>query len=305
MFHLTTHSFFKALLFLGAGSVIHGMSGEQDIRFMGGLRKKMPVTFITFLIGTAAISGIPLLSGFFSKDEIMAKAFEHNPLIWGVLLIATCFTALYMFRLFFLTFYGEFRGTEDQKHHLHESPSTMTIPLMVLAVLSAIGGYIGLPPFLGISHGLEKYLHPVLKDIDSMVHHEELSHSTEIILIAVTTALVFAMLFLARSRFIKSNANEIPAENERTGFGKILAHKYYVDEIYDMLIVRPIQALSNLIYRFLELGFVDGIVNGVGTAVTRGGQYIRLMQTGNIGFYIFAMVTGIIVLLLVNIFLVR
>ncbi|RYD80950.1 MAG: NADH-quinone oxidoreductase subunit L, partial [Sphingobacteriales bacterium] len=179
MFHLTTHAFFKALLFLGAGSVIHGMSGEQDIRFMGGLRKKMPVTFITFLVGTAAISGIPLLSGFFSKDEIMAKAFEHNPVIWVVLLITTCITALYMFRLLFLTFYGEFRGTDDQKHHLHESPATMTIPLIALAVLSAVGGFIGLPPFLGISHALEKYLHPVLADIEHLAPHAHMSHTVE------------------------------------------------------------------------------------------------------------------------------
>ncbi len=306
MFHLTTHAFFKALLFLGAGSVIHGMSGEQDIRFMGGLRKKMPVTFITFLIGTAAISGIPLLSGFFSKDEIMAKAFEHNPVIWVILLVTASITALYMFRLLFLTFYGDFRGTEDQRHHLHESPSTMTMPLIVLAILSAIGGFMGLPHFLGISHGLDNYLHPVLADLDKIgFHASHLSVSTELILMSITTALVFVMLFIARSMFIKSDAKQIPAETEQTGFMRVLANKYYVDEIYDLLIVRPLHFFSGIIHRFLEKGFIDGIVNGVGTAVTRGGHYIRFVQTGNIGFYLLAMVTGIIVLLLVNIFLVR
>ncbi|MGZ5303374.1 MAG: NADH-quinone oxidoreductase subunit L [Bacteroidia bacterium] len=306
MFHLTTHAFFKALLFLGAGSVIHGMSGEQDIRFMGGLRKKMPITFITFLIGTAAISGIPLLSGFFSKDEIMAKAFEHGPAIWVILLVTASITALYMFRLLFLTFYGQFRGTEEQRHHLHESPSTMTIPLMVLAVLSAIGGFIGLPHFLGVPHALDNYLHPILADLDTLGHHAaHLSVSTELILMTITTAMVFVMLFIARSRFIKSDAKEIPAESEQTGFMRVLANKYYVDEIYEFLIVNPLHFFSGIMHRFVDNGLIDGVVNGVGILVTRTGQYVRYVQTGNIGFYIFAMVAGIIVLLLVNIFLVR
>ncbi|HSZ72794.1 MAG TPA: NADH-quinone oxidoreductase subunit L, partial [Cytophagaceae bacterium] len=151
-FHVMTHAFFKALMFLGAGSVIHAMSGEQDIRFMGGLRKKLPITFITFMIGTLAISGIPPFAGFFSKDEILAAAYEHSPVLWALGILGAMFTTFYMFRLVFLTFFGEFRGTSDQAHHLHESPWAMTVPLMLLAFLSTFGGFLGVPQVLGGSN---------------------------------------------------------------------------------------------------------------------------------------------------------
>jgi NADH-quinone oxidoreductase subunit L len=152
MFHVMTHAFFKALLFLGAGSVIHAMSNEQDMRFMGGLKKYIPITHATFLIGTLAISGFPLLSGMISKDEILVAAFAKNPVYWVILFALAAMTATYMFRLYYLTFHGEFRGTEDQKHHLHESPSNMTLPLIVLAILSVLGGFINLPHFIGHGH---------------------------------------------------------------------------------------------------------------------------------------------------------
>ena len=163
VFHLITHAFFKALLFLGAGSVIHAMGGEQDIRKMGGLKKYVPITYMTFLVGTIAISGIPPFSGFFSKDEILAHAFQVNPIFWVLGVLGSMMTTFYMFRLFYLTFMGTFRGTEDQKHHLHESPKTMTIPLIVLSVLAIVAGFIGIPHVLGGSHWLEHFLATVFK----------------------------------------------------------------------------------------------------------------------------------------------
>ncbi|HEX8350978.1 MAG TPA: NADH-quinone oxidoreductase subunit L, partial [Hymenobacter sp.] len=160
MFHVLTHAFFKALMFLGAGSVIHAMSNEQDMRHMGGLRKALPITFITFLVGCLAIAGIPPFAGFFSKDEILSHVYEHNKLMWAIGLFTSFLTAFYMFRLLFLTFFGEFRGTEEQKHHLHESPATMTLPLIILAVLAAVGGFMGAPMILG-KHYLADYLAPI------------------------------------------------------------------------------------------------------------------------------------------------
>src|SRR4051812_3707660 len=160
VFHVTTHAFFKALLFLGAGSVIHAMGGEQDIRRMGGLSGKIRITFVTMLIGTIAISGIPPFSGFFSKDEILAHTYEHSKVLWLFGMIASMLTAFYMFRLLFLTFFGKFRGTHEQEHHLHESPSSMTVPLIVLAALSVIGGVLGLPEFWGMSNWMHHHLEP-------------------------------------------------------------------------------------------------------------------------------------------------
>ena len=181
VFHLVTHAFFKALLFLGAGSVIHALHGEQDIRNMGGLKKLIPVTYLTFILAALAISGFPLLSGFFSKDEILAHAFEQNKLVWIILFISSLLTAFYMFRLVFLTFFNNFRGTEETKHHIHESPWTMTLPLIILCVLSVVGGLIGLPAVFDVSHLLGTYLSAVTEPSASLIHHGEmLSHSLEI-----------------------------------------------------------------------------------------------------------------------------
>ena len=185
VFHVMTHAFFKALLFLGAGSVIHAMSGEQDIRSMGGLKKYLPITHLTFLLGTLAIVGFPGFSGFFSKDEILAHAYEQNKILWFIGILTAAMTTFYMFRLYFLTFKGDFRGTHDQEHHLHESPKSMTIPLVVLAVLSVVGGFIGIPEVLGGTHFLEEFLNPVFEDSSfRMVHH--LSESAELMLMAVS-----------------------------------------------------------------------------------------------------------------------
>ncbi|MGL5892482.1 MAG: NADH-quinone oxidoreductase subunit L, partial [Bacteroidia bacterium] len=203
VFHVTTHAFFKALLFLGAGSVIHAMSGEQDIRRMGGLRKHLPITHLTFLLGTIAISGIPPFSGFFSKDEILAGTFEEHKIHWILGLAASMMTAFYMFRLYFLTFSGKFRGTDEQHHHLHESPKSMTIPLMVLAVLSVVGGAIGIPG----SHMLDHFLNP-----GSAGHHVDWAH--EILLMSIATILAVAAIFLAYTVYVKRET--LPAEKEES-----------------------------------------------------------------------------------------
>lgn len=300
-FHVTTHAFFKALLFLGAGSVIHAMGGEQDIRFMGGLKDKIPTTYKTFLIGTIAIAGIPPLAGFFSKDEILAFAFGRSPIIWALGAIASMVTAFYMFRLLFLTFFGEFRGSRHQLEHLHESPASMTIPLMVLAGLSIVGGFMGVPEVLGGSHWLKEYLSPVF-GISLSAEAAHLSHTTEYILMTVAVALAVGMILYAKSLYITKGV--LPEQNEIDikGYAKVLYHKYYIDELYDKFIVQPMSALSGFLYRFVEVKFVDGIVNGLGQLAMGVAQNLRLLQTGATGFYIFIMVISIIAALFLQVF---
>jgi len=302
VFHLITHAFFKALLFLGAGSVIHAMGGEQDIRKMGGLKKYVPITYMTFLVGTIAISGIPPFSGFFSKDEILAHAFEVNPIFWVLGVLGSMMTTFYMFRLFYLTFMGTFRGTEDQKHHLHESPKTMTIPLVVLAVLAVIAGFIGVPHVLGGNHWLEHFLAPVFKQSEIYAHGHKLTHATEYVLMGVTVTITILMILFARNKFVSKGF--VPADDSvKQGFiPRLLANKYYVDEFYNAIIVKPLNGLASFSYRFLELKGVDAIVNGAGKLVVFISGQARKLQTGNTGFYIFAMVIGILVILALNLF---
>lgn len=300
MFHLTTHAFFKALLFLGAGSVIHAMSGEQDIRNMGGLRRKLPLTFITFLAATLAISGIPPFAGFFSKDEILAKAFEANPVYYVIGIITAIFTAVYMFRLFYLTFYGKFRGTDEQAKHLHESPSTMTIPLIVLGILSVIGGFIGLPEVFGAGNALNNWLSPILSDVSKYRPETHgLSHTTEYILMGVSLLAVVGAILYARNKYIQNETTDITSPPQ--GLAKVLSNKYYIDEIYYAMVEKPLQGLSGIFYRIIDQNFIDGIVRGVSGLTVKLGSLVRLVQTGNIGFYLFAMVLGIILLILFNI----
>jgi NADH-quinone oxidoreductase subunit L len=295
VFHVMTHAFFKALLFLGSGSVIHAMGGEQDVRKMGGLGKHMKVTQITFLIGCLAIAGIPGLSGFFSKDEILASTFAGNKAIYVLGLIAAMMTAFYMFRVYTLTFAGKFRGTHEQEHHLHESPVAITIPLVVLAVLSIIGGYVGLPPVLSEHHVLSNFLGSSVTN--GGAHH--LEHSTEWILIAISSivAIVFSIAGFA--------ANRNPSFAPNTGLAKVLENKWYVDELYDAIVVRPLGALSNVMDRFVERMGIDGLVNGVGKTVRWSGDRVRLLQSGQVGFYIFVMVIGITVLFALSFFWIR
>jgi NADH-quinone oxidoreductase subunit L len=293
VFHVTTHAFFKALLFLGAGSVIHAMGGEQDMRKMGGLWKHLPITGKVMAIGTLAISGFPLLSGFFSKDEILAHTYEHSQILWFFGQVASILTAFYMFRLFFLTFFGNFRGTHEQEHHLHESPSTMTIPLIVLAVLSIFGGVLGLPEFWGTTNWFHHHLDPIIVHKNPSV----LNHTKEWTLMAIATLAALATIFFAYMVYIKNQILPETNDSKLSGFRKIVYHKYYVDEFYDLIIRKPLDAISSLFYKFFDLQVVDGVVNGVGSLVIGISSVVRKVQTGNIGFYIFSMVLGIIAIL--------
>lgn len=298
-FHVITHAFFKALLFLGAGSVIHAVSNEQDMRNMGGLRKKLPITFITMLIGTIAISGIPPFSGFFSKDEILAHAYEHSKLLWGLGVIGALFTSFYMFRMLFITFYGNFRGTEEQKHHLHESPGSMTVPLIILAVLSAIGGLIGVPEILGGHHWLQHFLQPVLSRSNALAHDTAaLDHSTEFILMGVSVAGALLAAVFAWVRYVGSKHIPLPDSAYRNVFARLSYNKFYIDELYDILITRPLNWCSVLFYRVVDTKIIDGVVNGIGRVTIVASRGIRLLQAGNVGFYIFMMIAGIVALLL-------
>ena len=299
MFHVMTHAFFKALLFLGSGSVIHAMSGEQDIRKMGNLRKALPITFFTFLIGTIAISGIPPFAGFFSKDEILAKAFEHNIIIWILAVIGAMMTAFYMFRLLFLTFMGNFRGTHEQEHHLHESPSLMTIPLIILAVLSIIGGFFNVPEVLGGSHWLESFLAPVIYHLPEHTEHAHLSHTTEYILMAISVGVSVFAIIAAYVTYV-SNKTIPGVDGTEAGIQKVLSHKYYVDEFYDNLVTRPLNFLSIATHRFVEVSGIDALVNFTGKGVVATGKYVRYFQSGNTGVYLISMVIGVILLIIFN-----
>lgn len=300
VFHVMTHAFFKALLFLGAGSVIHAMSGEQDIRNMGGLKKHLPVTFITFFIATLAISGIFPFAGFFSKDEILAHTFEHNKLLWFLGTITSAMTGFYMFRLFFLTFYGDFRGTKEQAHHLHESSKSMTIPLMVLAVLSVVGGFVGLPAAFHMPHFLEGFLEPVFADSDMKMLPVHMDHNTEITLMAIALGIALVMIYLAHSFYIKQKHVPVADGSEINPAQKVVYNKYYVDELYNVVFTKPLDWLSDKFYRFMELRFVDAIVNFVGDAVNWCSSMLRLLQTGSIAFYILIMVLSIALILFVK-----
>ncbi|TAH23783.1 MAG: NADH-quinone oxidoreductase subunit L [Cytophagales bacterium] len=298
LFHVVTHAFFKALLFLGAGSVIHAMSGEQDIRNMGGLSKKLPITFITFLLATLAISGIPPFAGFFSKDEILAHAFEKSPLLWGLGLVGALMTTFYMFRLFFLTFFGTFRGTEDQKHHLHESPLSMTIPLAVLALLSTIGGFIGIPEVLGGNNWFKHFLTPIISSTHSESHL--LSHSTEWILMGLSVGAVLLTIIITYIVYVSKKSIPSPDHSSEGVVHKLLSNKYYIDEIYESIFVKPMYQLSQLLHQFFDLKIIDGIVNGFGLTVNKTSARLKSIQDGSLGFYLFAMVGGIILILIFN-----
>jgi NADH-quinone oxidoreductase subunit L len=299
-FHVMTHAFFKALLFLGAGSVIHAMSDEQDIRKMGGLRKKLPITYLTFLIATIAISGIPPFAGFFSKDEILMHVFEHNKLMWALALVGSMMTAFYMFRLLFLTFFGTFRGTHQQEHHLHESPASMTVPLIVLAVLSVVGGFFNVPEVLHGSAKLAEFMYPLF-DGSRQVAPEafgeaHLSHSEEYMLMGVSVAAALISIMVAYNLYVSKKS--VPAaDGTETGLQKLIYNKYYVDEIYDAIFVKPTMILSTVFYAFVDGLIIDNLVEGVGRIVKSISKEARSLQNGTTGYYVFAMVMGIAVFL--------
>ena len=303
IFHLITHAFFKALLFLGSGSVIHGMHEEQDITKMGGLKNKMKVTFITFFIGSLAISGIPPLSGFFSKDEILYKTFTNIGIpFYAVGLITAAITAFYMFRLIALTFYGKPRY--DEKHvHPHESPSTMTLPLVILAFLSITGGLIGLPHFTGLPNLLEHWLEPVFKNAQSVLIsiHPESEHSTavELFLVVLSVAIASASVIYSFRKFSKQEKFE-----PESGIGKVLENKYYVDEAYDTLIVNPIQKTSsNFLWKIFDIKIIDGAVNGIAKYISNISFDWRKLQTGVIQDYTTVSVAGVIIIIVYLLFI--
>jgi NADH-quinone oxidoreductase subunit L len=301
VFHVMTHAFFKALLFLGAGSVIHAMGGEQDMRNMGGLKKYMGITHITFLLGCLAIAGMPPFSGFFSKDEILAAAYQKNPLLWGVGVLTAFMTAYYMFRLYAMTFQGKFRGTHEQEHHLHESPAAITFPLIVLAILAVIGGWVGIPEvFMHGGHRLESFLEPVFAPSNAIAKHtEHLSHTTEYVLMTASVIGALVMIIWAWGKFSKyENKGE-----EEKGLGKVLANKWYVDEFYDTIIVKPVMSVARYLNNVIEKTVVDGFVNGVGRAVNYGSRQVRLLQSGQVGNYVLLMVIGVLVLFIIQLFL--
>jgi len=301
-FHVITHAFFKALLFLGAGSVIHAMSNEQDMRNMGGLKKKLPVTYLTMMIGTIAIAGLPPFSGFFSKDEILAHVFESNKIFWLIAVIGAMFTAFYMFRMMYLTFSGKFRGTTEQEHHLHESPASMTVPLIVLAILSALGGLIGVPEVFGGSHWLAGFLAPVFEVSATKSAHMTLDHTTEYILMAVSVGVAIIAMLFAYNRYVKQA--HIPADEitGRSGLARLSYNKFFIDEIYDALITRPLNALSGFFFRTVDKAGIDGLVNGFGKGAVEASKTFRLLQSGMVGFYIFMMVVGILAMLVYSMY---
>jgi len=326
VFHLMTHAFFKALLFLGAGSVIHAMSGEQDLQKMGGLWSKIPITAKTFAIATLAIAGIFPLAGFFSKDEILGRAFEKNPALWLVGFVTAGMTAFYMFRLLFLAFFGYSRADEQVEKHIHESPPTMTIPLIMLAGLSLIGGWIGWPLSLGGDARFEKFLEPVLSGVVAETGAEKIGQhglAIEYILMLASLSIAGVGIWLAYHLYrTKRIAPELVA-GKWPKLYQLLLHKYYVDEIYDAAIVERTKDLGNLLGRF-DTNVIDGVgVNGAGWLARFGSTLsmwwdkwiidgmlnfsaklmqllsypVRLLQTGMFSSYAMLILVGLVVLL--------
>lgn len=297
VFHVMTHAFFKALLFLAAGSVIHAMHHEQDIRKMGGLKKYLPITHITFLLGCLAIAGIPPFSGFFSKDEILTAAFAQNPLYYFIGVAGALMTAFYMFRLYTLTFLGQFRGTHEQEHHLHESPWQMTFPLIVLAILSVVGGWVGIPEvFAEHAHSLEHFLAPIFAESAKLAEQHHLSASQEYLMMGASTAAIIVVILLAINSYKKYQASD---EAAASGLGKVLENKWYIDELYDAVVVNPLHSIAGFFKNIIEKSGIDGLVNGVGKLVGYGSRQLRLVQSGQVGNYILIMVLCMVVFFLI------
>lgn len=299
IFHVMTHAFFKALLFLGSGAVIHGMHDEQDIQKMGGLRKYMPITWATFLIGAIAIAGIPPFAGFFSKDEILWYAFSSelgSPALWVLGALGALMTAFYMFRLVFLTFEGKERF--DHHHlHPHEAPKTMTVPLMILAGLSVVGGFLGVPQALGGGNLIEHWLDPVFAPAQRMLMlSAHASHTAEYVLMAVSVLIAAGGILLARRWYLQHP--EVPAAVAArfAAVYRVLWNKYYVDEAYDAAVIRPIQSTSDaFLWKFFDVKVIDGAVNGAGWLAQTAANWLRRVQTGVAQTYAMVLVGGILI----------
>jgi NADH-quinone oxidoreductase subunit L len=295
VFHLITHAFFKACLFLGSGSVIHAMGGEQDMRNMGGLRSKIPITFWTFLIATIAIAGFPPFAGFFSKDEILGSALSTPYLpaavryiVWALGTVAALCTAYYMFRLVFLTFYGDFRGTHEQEHHLHESPPTMTIPLIVLATLSTIGGLA-----LAWNHNIAHWLAPIYPPIEGRETGFEIANEYMLMGVAVVVAAIGT--WLAYVRFFKRGlAADAQFAESMPAVARGMENKWYVDEFYGATVVRPLERTSTFLWRGVD-AVIDGLAAMLGYTVAAIGDLLRFFQTGNVRNYALMLFLGVMV----------
>ena len=335
IFHLMTHAFFKALLFLGSGSVIHAMSDEQDMRLMGGLRRKMPLTWPTFVVGTLALAGVFPFAGFFSKDEILWKAFSGGGVwLWLLGFLGAGLTAFYMMRLVSLTFLGRNRASEDVKHHIHESPATMTAPLVILAVLSLAGGWIGIPHFMGGSNHFEHWLEPVFHhevvvagdhgahgtshDIGHDAHGETATaghaahapagghdHAAEEAMewTLASASLAWALLGLLLGWWVYAKRASIAERWQSLAGGvpyRVLLNKYYVDEAYEASLIRPGHALSEkVLWKSVDVGLIDGLmVNGSALAVAILSSVLRLFQNGSLRFYVYVFSTGLFVFML-------
>lgn len=306
MFHLMTHAFFKALMFLGSGSVIHAMHEEQDIRKMGGLKKYMPITHMTFFFGWVAIIGIPPFAGFFSKDEILWMSF-HSPLgspaLWVLGAIGAAMTAFYMTRLMCLTFWGKSRVPKSV--HPHESPTLMTIPLIVLGILSVVGGWVGIPEVIGHSLGdipnlLEHWLHPVIKPIPNLTEAE---HSMEWMLMGVSVSLATISAFIAYHFYVKSPETPEKIANSIKPLYNLISKKYLVDELYFGTIINPLINGSKRLWMFIDVNFIDRITYVISDLVRGGGGVVRALQTGNLQQY--AMLIGIGIVIALSIIIMR
>jgi NADH-quinone oxidoreductase subunit L len=309
IFHLMTHAFFKALLFLGSGSVIHAMSGEQDIRKMGGLKKYLPITYMTFLLGTLAIAGIPGFSGFFSKDEILWEAFSSghgSTLLWVIGVVTAALTAFYMFRLVYLTFHGTERMDHETKHHIHESPRSMTVPLMVLAALSVVGGWVGMPESIGGLFGLKNYFAGWLEPIVGG-HKEEIAMSVvasgggesglELTLMFVTVALAVLAILAARHFYLKKTEAATSLSTSFGGVQKLLLNKYYIDEVYGALVIRPLVGFSTFLWKIVDVILIDGTINGSAWVYSQVSELMRYAQSGRVRSYATIFVAGVVILI--------
>ena len=358
IFHLYTHAFFKALLFLGSGAVIHALAGEQDLRNMGGLKKHLPITYWTFLIGALAIAGVPFLSGFFSKDEILFRTFigEQTPghrVMWALGVLTSLLTATYMFRLVFLAFHGERRAAPSGAHHaaepdvapaahghapahghatahghgahghgLHDAPPTMAVPLIVLAIGSVLAGYVGVPHALGGSNRIERFLEPSFETHAASPHestattggvepgvqavsteHTETSadehlESTELMLMGISSGVAFAGILIAVYFWLRNPGAAAAMASRLRPIYTLLYNKYYVDELYDTLIVQPIKQLSiKGLWRGADAILIDGAVNGVGAVVHTTSTALRKLQTGSVRTYAAAIFVGVVLML--------
>ena len=299
IFHLMTHAFFKALLFLGAGSVIHALSGEQDLWKMGGLKSHLPRTHLAFLIATLAIAGVFPFAGFFSKDEILYQAWlRGGPVLWMAGVIGAFLTAFYMFRLYFLAFHGPSRVPEEARHHIHESPNSMTVPLLILAVLSTIGGFIQAPLLPGWQR-LDRFLEPVFADAAALLPPSRIAQTpgSEIGLMLISLAVALVGIFVAYRFYVADPAIPRRLAEQARGIYRTLFNKYGVDEAYESWIVQPIYRGAVDLWNDFDTGVIDGAVNGVGRLIQGGSGLLRQAQVGYVQIYALVLTLGAVVVI--------